>query len=166
MRRRTIIMKTLTAYFSASGTTEALARSLAEHTGSELFEIVPKVPYSDADLNYMNPLARCNREMITKKDVSIVSVVRDMDTYDLIFLGFPIWYYGAPLIITSFLKEYDLTGKKIALFATSGGSDIGKTAQKLKPYIGEAEIIGADVFRDSDSLNAWADGLLEERKEF
>jgi len=159
-RFRKQFMRILTAYFSASKTTEALAKSLAEHTGSLLSEIVPKVPYSSADLNYMNPLARCNREMVMKKNVPIVSKVSDMESYDLIFLGFPIWYYGAPLIIQSFLKEYDLSGKKLALFATSGSSDIGKTAEKLKPFT-EGEIIAAEVFRDSISLNAWADELLK-----
>ena len=108
--------KTLVAYFSAeSGSTKALAETLAMVTGADKFEIVPAKPYSKADLNYSNPLARCNREQIAKKDVPIAGTVVNMADYDTVLIGFPIWYYNAPMIIKTFVQQYDLAGKKIAL---------------------------------------------------
>ena len=156
--------KTLVAYFSAeSGSTKALAETLAMVTGADKFEIGPAKPYSKADLNYSNPLARCNREQIAKKDVPIAGTVVNMADYDTVLIGFPIWYYNAPMIIKTFVQQYDLAGKKIGLFATSGGSDIGKTAEKLMPYLKNgATVSGAQVFARSASeevLKAWVDTL-------
>lgn len=156
--------KTLVAFFSAeSGSTKALAETLAAVTGADVFEIVPKKPYSKSDLNYSNPLARCNREQIAKRDVPIAGTVANMADYDTVLIGFPIWYYNAPMIIKTFVQQYDLAGKKLGLFATSGGSDIGKTAEKLAPYLKDgATIAGAQVFASGateDTLKAWVESL-------
>ena len=156
-------MKKLVAYFSASGTTEKLAKTLAEVSGADLFEIRPEKPYSDGDLKWMNPVARCNREKFGKKDVPVIGRVENFAEYGLIILGFPIWYGCAPNVVNTFVKGYNWTGKKLALFATSGGSAMGKTAEKLKPHLnGAPEIIAERLFRASDSaeeLMRWVDSL-------
>lgn len=152
--------KTLIAYFSATGNTEALAGMLSTLLHADTFEIRPEEPYTAADLRYVNPVARCNREKIGKKDVPIAGTVENFGEYDTVYLGFPIWYYGAPNIIQSFCSAYDWTGKKLALFATSGGSDIGKTAEKLRPFLkGDPEIISAKVFPAPEGVKPWAEGL-------
>ncbi len=119
--------KTLVVYFSASGVTAKVAKNLAEAAGAELFEIRPAVPYTQADLNWHDNNSRSSVEM---RDASarpeIAERVEDMGKYEVIFIGFPIWWYVAPHIINTFLESYDLSGKKIVLFATSGGSDSGK----------------------------------------
>ena len=138
-------MKTLTAYFSASGYTASLAKRVAEAAGGDLFEIKPVKPYTDADLKWTNPLARCNREKIGKKDVPIADRVANFDEYDMVLIGFPVWYYAAPNIIETFVKSYDFSGKKVALFATSGGSDITKAPATLQPLM-KGEIVGAKLF--------------------
>ena len=146
-------MSTLVAFFTAeSGRTGKLAKELATYLKADLFEIRPEKPYTSADLKWTNPLARCNREKIGKKDVPVTGKVENWDQYDRVYLGFPIWYYGAPNVIQTFCREYDWTGKKLFLFATSGGSDIGKTAQKLMPCVSGAEIVGAQVFRSFEEL--------------
>ena len=150
-------MKTLVAYFSAEGRTAGFAKALAESLGADLFEIQPEVPYTQADIRWTNPLARCNREKIGKKDVPVAGTVPEWDSYDTVCLGFPIWYYGAPNVICTFCKGYDWAGKRLFLFATSGGSGIGKTAEKLSPYLkGTPEILGADVYEDPEKLAAAA----------
>ena len=136
-------MKRLIAYFSAQGTTAKLARELAAATGDDLFEIVPETPYTDADINWRNPLSRCNREKLGKKDVPVKGQIENFAQYDEVLIGFPIWYYCAPNIINTFCKEHDWTGKKIYIFATSGSSGIGKTAEKLEPYVKGGKIEGA-----------------------
>ena len=130
------MMKALVAYFSAeAGTTRRIAEELADAVAADLYEIKPEKPYSEADLKWTNPLARCNREKIGKKDVPVKGKVPGWAEYDTVYLGFPIWYYAAPNGIQTFCKGYDWTGKKIYLFATSGGSGVGKTAQKLEPFV-------------------------------
>lgn len=146
-------MKTLVAYFSAQGTTAALARELAAKTGADLFEIVPREPYSAADITWTNPLARCNREKIGKKDVPVAGTVANWESYDLVYLGFPIWYYGAPNVVNTFCKGYNWEGKQAVLFATSGGSDIGRTAEKLQPYMPGAKILKARVLKGAEELD-------------
>ncbi len=155
-------MKALVAYFSAeSGRTANAAKSLAAAIGADLFEIKPEKPYTSSDLNYMNPLARCNREHITKKQVPVSGSVENFAENDTGLLGFPIWYGCAPNVVNTFCKEYDFTGKKVAAFATSGGSGIGKTAEKLKPYVSGADVIDAKLMNgvDEDTLKRWVDGL-------
>ena len=154
-------MKALVAYFSAEGTTAKLAKALSEQLGADLFEIRPEQPYTAADIRWTNPLARCNREKFGKKDVPISGSVENWGEYDTVFLGFPIWYYGAPNIINSFCRAYDWAGKKVALFATSGGSDIGKTEAKLRPYLkGEPDVISAGVYRTAPEVMAANEKLL------
>ena len=152
--------KKLVAYFSASGVTAKLAKKLAEAIDADLFEIKPVEPYSEADQNWKNPLARCNKEKIGKKDVPVSGSVENMDEYDTVYLGFPIWYWAAPNVVNTFVKQYDFSHKKVVLFATSGGSDMGKTAEKLQPFLGsEAEIVDAKVMNENpslDALKAWA----------
>lgn len=153
----------LVAYFSASGITKKLAEKLAKVVEGDIFEIVPEKPYTEADLRWTNPLARCNKEKIGKKDVPVKGKVDNMAEYDTIFLGFPIWYWGAPNVVNTFVKEYDLEGKKIVIFATSGSSDIGKTADKLRPYLGDgAQIVDAKVLNGEQSpeqLRKWVEEL-------
>ena len=145
-------MKTLVAYFSAQGTTAAVAKELAAKLGADIFEIRPVEPYSAEDIRWTNPLARCNREKIGKKDVPVEGTVPGWAEYDLVYLGFPIWYYGAPNVINTFAKGYDWAGKRVVLFATSGGSDIGRTAQKLQPYLANGQIVQAEVIHRAAEL--------------
>lgn len=153
-------MKILVAYFSAEGNTAVLAKELASSIGADIFEIRPEVPYTKADLKWTNPMARCNREKIGKKDVPVAGRIDDFEQYDTVCLGFPIWYYGAPNVINTFCGGYSWEGKKIIVFATSGGSDIGKTAEKLQPYVKGGTVAGAKVFKTADELKAWAEELL------
>ena len=144
MKGREKPMKVLVAYFSAeTGKTRKIAEELAKSLNADLHEIVPAEPYSAADLKWVNPLARCNREKIGKKDVPVAGKVQGWEGYDTVYLGFPIWYYAAPNVINTFCKEHDWTGKKIYIFATSGSSGIGKTAEKLEPYVKGGKIEGA-----------------------
>lgn len=146
-------MKTLIAYFSAGGTTARMAGELASALQGDVFEIKPEQPYTSADLKWTNPLARCNREKLGKKDVALAALPENWEGYDRVCLGFPIWYYGAPNVVNSFCKKLDWAGKSVVLFATSGGSDIGKTAEKLKPYMkGEPLIESAGVYKSASEL--------------
>ena len=125
--------KKLVAYFSASGVTKRAAEKLAKQEGADLFAIRPVQPYSQADLDWTNKKSRSTIEMQDKKSrVEIADKVKDMSQYDEIFLGFPIWWGVAPHIINSFLEQYDLTGKIISPFATSGGSGYGRSNRELE----------------------------------
>ena len=125
--------KSLVAYFSASGVTGKVAEVLAKAAGADLHEIKPAVPYTSADLNWMDKKSRSSVEMADPSSrPEIAKKVENMDQYDTVFVGFPIWWYVAPTIINTFLEQYDFSGKKIVLFATSGGSGFGKTASALK----------------------------------
>ena len=144
-------MSTLVTYFSAEGTTARVAKEFAEKTGADIFEIVPEVPYTAADIRWTNPLARCNREQIGNKDVPVAGRVENFEQYDTVYIGFPIWYGAAPKVVNTFCKGYDWTGKNVHAFATSGGSGIGKTADKLKPYVNGAASVDAKlVYSASD----------------
>ena len=145
-------MKKLVAYFSAQGTTAQVAKDLAEHLGADLFEIRPLHPYTAADLRYTNPLARCNKEKFGKKDVPVAGMVEHFADYDEVFLGFPIWYGAAPNVVNTFCKAYDWSGKKVYAFATSGGSGIGKTAEKLKPFLAGTVSVTADLVTGAEDL--------------
>lgn len=154
-------MKTLILYFSAeSGTTARAAKDAAEVLGAELYEIKPEKPYSPADLNWRNPLARCNREFFARKDVPTVGRIENFTDYDRVLIGFPIWYGCAPLAVSSFCKGYDWTGKTVAAFATSGGSPIGKTAEKLHPFLSGAELRGAKLVHSGAEVAEWAEDIL------
>lgn len=124
--------KKLVAYFSASGVTAKVAETLAEAIGADIFEIEPKVPYTEADLNWMDKKARSTIEMNDPVSRPEIAIKRDnMKDYDTIFVGFPIWWYVAPTIINTFLESYDFSGKTVIPFATSGGSGMGKTEAVL-----------------------------------
>ena len=155
--------KKLVAYFSASGVTAKVAETLAEAIGADIFEIEPKVPYTEADLNWMDKKARSTIEMSDPASRAEIAAKRDnMKDYDTIFVGFPIWWYVAPTIINTFLESYDLTGKTIIPFATSGGSDIGKTNERLTPSCKGAKLLNGKVFKHNvghKELATWVDGL-------
>ena len=153
----------LVAFFSASGVTAALAQRLSRAAGADLFEIKPAVPYTSADLDWTNASSRSSVEM--KNPASrpeIVEKLPSMADYDVIFLGFPIWWYVAPTIINTFLESYDFSGKTIALFATSGGSPMGRTLEILRPLCNASvKWLPAKMLNgatDSD-LNTWLKSL-------
>ncbi len=128
--------KALVAYFSASGVTGRVAENVAKTAGADLFEIKPEVAYTKADLNWMDKQSRSTIEMNdTASRPAITGNVEAMSQYDTVIIGFPIWWYVAPTIINTFLENNDFSGKKIALFATSGGSGFGKTVEKLRPSV-------------------------------
>ena len=134
--------KTLVAYFSASGVTKKVAEMIAEISGSDLYEIAPKVAYTTADLNWMDKKSRSSVEMSDKTiRPEMVDTDAHIENYDTIVIGFPIWWYVAPTIINTFLEKYDFSGKKIILFATSGGSGFGNTVKELQPSAPNAEIV-------------------------
>ncbi len=145
-------MSTLITYFSAEGTTAKAAKEFAEKIGAEIFEIVPVEPYTKADIRWMNPLARCNREQLGNKDVPVSGKIDDFDKYDTVYIGFPIWYGQAPRVVHTFCKDYDWTGKNIHIFATSGGSGIGKTAEKLQASVPGGKIIDAKLIKDASGI--------------
>ena len=154
------MMKTLIVYFSAeSGTTARVAKDAAAALGADLYEITPEKPYTAADLRYTNPLARCNREFFAKKDVPVVGRIDNFADYDTVLIVFPIWYGCAPLVVSSFCKGCDWSGKKVAAFATSGGSGIGKTAEKLRPFISGGSLIDAKLVHSGAEVSDWAKGL-------
>ncbi len=154
-------MKILVAYFSAEkGRTAAVANVIAEQLKADLFEIKPTVPYSKADLRWINPFARCNREKMGKKEVPVTGKVENFSDYDTVFLGFPIWYGCAPNVVNTFCKDYDWSGKKIFLFATSGGGGMGKSAEKLAPYVKGAAIIGEKLVKKPEEIKPWLEKTL------
>lgn len=157
------MMKTLVVYFSASGVTAKAASALASAIDGDLYEIKPAVPYTDADLNWRDQNSRSSIEM---KDPTSRPALADTDAliagYDRIFLGFPIWWYTAPAIIRTFLESYDFSGKTIILFATSGGSGLGKTASDLTgccpgAVIKEGQMLNGHYSKDT--LKQWAENL-------
>ena len=126
--------KKLVVYFSATGTTRKVAETIAEVAAADLYEITPKTPYTSADLNWMDKKSRSSVEMSDKKiRPEIVDKNPQVENYDVILIGFPVWWYVAPTIINSFLEQYDFSGKKIVLLATSGGSGFGNTVEELQP---------------------------------
>ena len=155
--------KTLVAYFSASGVTARVAKNLAEAADADLYEIKPQVPYTREDLNWNDKQARSTIEM---HDKSFRPPLADKDAniqeYDVVYVGFPIWWYVAPTIINTFLESYDFSGKTIVLFATSGGSGFGNTVKELDGSCPGAKLIEGRVLssRQSESdLKKWVDSL-------
>lgn len=126
--------KALVAYFSATGTTKGVAEHIANGLNADIYEIVPEEPYTDADLDYNDNNSRTTIEMNDPDARPAISgSVENMEQYDIVFIGFPIWWYVAPTIINTFLESYDFSGKTIVPFATSGGSGMGSTNEKLAP---------------------------------
>ena len=155
--------KKLVAYFSASGTTAKVAKTLAEAAGADIYEIKPQVPYTEADLNWMDKKARSTVEMNDKSSrPAIVTGDLDISDYETILLGFPIWWYIAPTIINTFLESYDFTGKKIVLFATSGGSGFGKAVESLEGSCPGATITEGKLLNhmpDAPELKKWVESM-------
>ena len=149
-------MKKLVAYFSASGVTKNAAERLAKAAGAQLFEIKPALSYTSADLDWTNKKSRSSVEMNNPNSrPEIAERLPNMEDYDTIFIGFPIWWYVAPTIINTFIESYDFSGKTIIPFATSGGSGMGKTAEVLKPLCPNANWIKGKM------LNGVSDSELE-----
>ena len=146
--------KTLVLYFSASSgkVTEKVAKDLAAAKDADIFEIIPVEPYTEADIKYMNPLARCNKEWFGKKEVPAQGKIEDLSLYDTVYIGFPIWYGISPLVVSTFLKDYDFTKIDVHVFATSGGSGIGKTEEKLRPYLKNVKSVDAKRIKSADEI--------------
>lgn len=155
--------KILVAYFSASGVTAKAAWKLSEAIGADLHEIKQEVPYSSADLNWMDKKSRSSVEMNDPSSrPTIAEKLADMEKYDVVFVGFPIWWYVAPTIINTFLESYDFSGKTIIPFATSGGSGMGKTNEKLGPSCPGATLLQGKLLNGNlseDSLKNWVKNL-------
>ena len=153
--------KALVAYFSASGVTGKVAANLAKAIGADLYEIAPEIPYTNADLNWMDKKSRSSVEMNDRSSrPAIGTKVDDMSTYDTVFVGFPIWWYREPSIIDTFAESYDFSGKTIVPFATSGGSGLGDTTKNLKAICPGANIVEGQRFAASVSesdLKKWAE---------
>ena len=156
-------MEKLVVYFSATGTTAAAAKKLAAAIGAETYEIKPEVPYEKKDLNWLNPLSRTTKEMHKKEfRPAIVMDGAPIADCDTIFLGFPIWWYIAPTTINTFLEAYNFSGKKVVLFATSGGSGFGKAVEGLRKSAPDAEIIEGRLMNKpltEQELKAWAESF-------
>ena len=154
--------KKLVAYFSAEGTTRKKAEIIAEAGNCQLYEIKPKVPYTKDDLNWMNKKSRSSIEMADKKiRPEIAGDEINPQDYDEILIGFPVWWYVAPTIINTFLEKYDFSGKKIILFATSGGSGFGNTVKELQPSAPDAIITEGKVLNgmSKQEIINWAKSM-------
>ena len=151
--------KKLVAYFSASGTTKEAAERLAKATGADLFEIRPTIPYTNADLNWMDKKSRSSVEMNDPDSrPEIAETVSNMADYDTVFIGFPIWWYVAPHIIHTFLESCDFSGKTLVPFATSGGSGMGKTVDELRKLCPNADWKAGKLINgvSDQEIAAWA----------
>ena len=156
--------KKLIAYFSASGTTRKVAKNLSEAIGADIYEIKPAIAYKGADLNWNNSQSGSSIEMNDKNSrPELADKDAKISDYDVIYIGFPIWWYVAPHIINTFLESYDFSGKTIVIFATSGGSGLGNTIAELKPSAPNvAKWIEGKVFRgrtSKEELTAWVNSL-------
>lgn len=155
--------KVLVAYFSATGTTEAVAEQIAEGLSCDLYEITPQDPYTDADLNYSDTSSRTTSEMNDENARPAISgSVSDMAQYDVVFLGYPIWWGEAPRIISTFLESYDFSGKTIVPFCTSGSSGIAASVSDLKPLASGATWLEGQRFGggvSKETVMEWVRGL-------
>lgn len=155
--------KTLVAFFSASGVTKRAAETLAQAIGADIYEMKPSVPYTRDDLNWRDRHSRSSMEMNDPSSrPKLADTQADIPNYDRIFLGFPIWWYTAPMIVRTFLESYDFAGKTIVLFATSGGSGFGKTAAELSSscpgaVIREGRLLNGNLTKET--LRQWAEAL-------
>ena len=155
--------KVLVAYFSASGVTAKTARLLASATDADLFEIKPATPYTDEDLDWTNKKSRSTLEM---NDPSarpeIAEKLGNIEGYETVFVGFPVWWYVEPRIIDTFLESYDFTGKTVIPFATSGGSGLGKTAENFRKILGKGVTVkeGKVLNRGEAEIKSWVKTVL------
>ena len=152
--------KALVAYFSASGVTAKVAEKLAGAIGADLYEIKSEQTYTDADLNWQDKKSRSSVEMNDRSSrPAIGNKVENMDQYDTVFVGFPIWWYREPSIIDTFMEAYNFDGKTVIPFATSGGSGLGDSAKNLQELAKGAKVINGKRFSSgtsADELGAWA----------
>lgn len=154
--------KVLVAYFSASGVTAKIAERLAEATGGSLFEIEPEIPYTNADLNWQDRNSRSTVEMNDRKSrPAIRAQVEDMGQYDVVFVGFPVWWYREPSIIDTFMEAYDFGGKTVIPFATSGGSPIGDAGKNMQALASGAKVAAGKRFGADTSAKALGDWAAE-----
>lgn len=155
--------KALVAYFSATGTTKGVAEHIANGLNADIYEIVPEEPYTDADLDYNDNNSRTTIEMNDPDARPAISgSVENMEQYDIVFIGYPIWWYVAPTIINTFLESYDFSGKTIVPFATSGGSGMGSTNEKLAPSCPGAILMKGKMLNgllSQEELKAWVKSL-------
>lgn len=156
--------KSLVAYFSASKTTERVASKLAYAIQADLFEVKPVQPYSSADLDWNDTLSRSSQEMNDRDSrPAIRNTVSHMEQYDVVFVGFPIWWYREPSIIDTFMESYDFGGKTIVPFATSGGSGMGNSSENMQKLAPGSKVVTGMRFSDSVSekrLQSWASQWL------
>ena len=149
-------MNKLILYFSVEYVnTKKVAEALQKKLDCDIFEINPKIPYTKDDINWRKLTSRCNKEWLKKSEVETVGEIENLDSYDTIYVGFPIWYGCAPLVVSSFLKKHNFEGKNIYVFATSGGSQLGKTVQKLEPFVKGAKIIDAKLTQTEQEIIDW-----------
>lgn len=157
-------MQALVTYFSASGVTRKLAEKLAGALGADLFEIRPEIPYSQADLNWQDPKSRSSVEMKDRNCRPTISErVADMARYDVVFVGFPVWWYREPSIIDTFMEAYDFSGKTVVPFATSGTSQIGESGSNMQALAPGAKVVAGRRFPtgvDAEELKNWAKQYL------
>ena len=157
--------KKLVAYFSASGVTASLAKNLAAAIGADRFEVEPVIRYAKADLDWTNKKSRSSVEMNDKSSrPAVAKKLGNMSEYDEVFVGFPIWWYIAPTIVNTFLEGYDLAGKTIIPFATSGGSGMGETNEYLANSCKSAKLVEGKVLHRNacaDELKKWADEVVK-----
>ena len=153
-------MKTLVAYFSASGVTKGVAEKMADKIGADTYEIKPVKPYTDADLNWMNKNSRSTLEMKDKSSrPEIIKGDIDVSKYDRILLGYPVWWYTAPTIVNTFLESYDFSGKEIIIWATSGGSGLGNAKDDLAKSI-TATIKNGKILNTTAQLEQFVKEIL------
>ncbi len=155
-------MKTLVAYFSASGVTKGVAEQLAQTIGADLHEITPEQPYTAADLDWQNKQSRSSVEMADSTSrPAITAKLQNIEQYDTIYVGFPIWWYTAPTIINTFMESYDFSGKTLIPFATSGGSSITKACDDLKRTYPNVNWLPGRLLNNAtaDQLKQWTDSL-------
>ena len=152
--------KILVAYFSASGVTKKVAENMAKAANADLFEIVPKQPYTGADLNWMDKQSRSTLEMKDKNCRPAMAAKPDVSGYDVILVGFPVWWYREPSIIDTFMESADFTGKTVVPFCTSGGSGLGDSAKNMQFLASGAKVLDGKRFSSSasaDELKKWAE---------
>ena len=152
--------KILVAYFSASGVTAKVAKKMAEAAGADLFEIKPEQPYTKADLNWMDKRSRSTVEMKDRNCRPAMAKKPDVSGYDVILVGFPVWWYREPSIIDTFMESADFTGKTVVPFCTSGGSGLGDSAKNMQALAPGAKVLEGKRFSasaSSDELKKWAE---------
>ena len=156
--------KALVAYFSASGVTSKVAKNLASAIGADIFEIKPVQKYSKADLNWIDKRSRSSVEMNDRSSrPAIADRVNQMSEYDVVFIGFPIWWYREPSIIDTFMEAYDFSGKTVVPFATSGGSGLGDSAENMQTLAKGAKVEDGKRFgrnASASELKNWAEKYL------